>query len=94
MIDARNYTASETLRDGTPVTVRAIRREDGSGILAAFDRLDRESVYTRFFTYRKELSDADLRGLTEVDFDHARCTIVLKCLSAKTEFEARTVALQ
>jgi RimJ/RimL family protein N-acetyltransferase len=70
VIDARSYTASEALRDGTLVTVRAIRRDDGSGILAAFDRLDRESVYTRFFTYKKQLSDADLRGLTDVDFDH------------------------
>lgn len=76
MIDARNYTASETLRDGAPVTVRAIRRDDGSGILAAFDRLDRESVYTRFFTYKKELSDADLKGLTDVDFDHVVALVV------------------
>ncbi len=70
MIDARNYTASETLKDGTPVTVRAIRRDDGSGILAAFDRLDRESVYTRFFTYKKDLSDAELKNLTDVDLNH------------------------
>jgi RimJ/RimL family protein N-acetyltransferase len=76
VIDARNYTASETLRDGAPVTVRAIRRDDGSGILAAFDRLDRESVYTRFFTYKKELSDADLNGLTDVDFDHVVALVV------------------
>jgi len=76
VIDARNYIASETLRDGTPVTVRAIRRDDGSGILAAFDRLDRESVYTRFFTYKKELSDADLKGLTDVDFDHVVALVV------------------
>ena len=78
MIDARNYAASETLRDGTPVTVRAIRRGDCSGILAAFERLDRESVYTRFFTYKKELSDADLRGLTDVDFDHVVALVVTR----------------
>jgi RimJ/RimL family protein N-acetyltransferase len=76
VIDARNYTASEALRNGTPVTVRAIRRDDGSGILAAFDRLDHESVYTRFFTYKKELSDADLKGLTDVNFDHVVALVV------------------
>ena len=76
MIDARNYTASETLKDGTPATVRAIRSDDGNGILAAFDRLDRESIYTRFFTYKKELPDADLRGLTDVDFDHVVALVV------------------
>jgi len=76
VIDARNYTASESLRDGTPVTIRAIRREDSNRILAAFDRLDRESVYTRFFTYKKGLADAELKNLTDVDFDHVIALVV------------------
>jgi hypothetical protein len=76
VIDARNYTASEILRDGTPVTVRAIRREDSNRILAAFDRLDRESVYTRFFSYKKELADAELKNLADVDFDHVVALVV------------------
>jgi RimJ/RimL family protein N-acetyltransferase len=76
MLDVRNYTASEILRDGTPVTVRAIRRDDSGRILAAFDRLDRESVYTRFFTYKKDLTDAEFRNLTDVDFDHVVALVV------------------
>jgi hypothetical protein len=56
VIDVRNYTALETLRDGTPVTIRAIQRGDSDRILAAFNHLDRESVYTRFFTYKKGLN--------------------------------------
>jgi RimJ/RimL family protein N-acetyltransferase len=76
-MDARNYTASETLRDGTPVTVRAIRRDDSNRILTAFDRLDRESVYTRFFTYKKGLADAELRNLTDVNFDHVSALVVM-----------------
>jgi RimJ/RimL family protein N-acetyltransferase len=76
MIDARSYTASETLRDGTPVTIRAIHRGDSNRILAAFDRLDRESVYARFFTYKKGLADAELKTLTEVDFDHVIALVV------------------
>jgi len=76
-MDARNYTASETLRDGTPVTIRAIRRDDSNRILTAFDRLDRESVYTRFFTYKKGLADAELRNLTDVNFDRVTALVVM-----------------
>jgi GNAT superfamily N-acetyltransferase len=75
-MDARNYTASEILRDGTPVTVRAIRHDDSNRILTAFDRLDRESVYTRFFTYKKGLADAELRNLADVDIDHVTALVV------------------
>jgi GNAT superfamily N-acetyltransferase len=70
MIDTRNYIASDTLKDGAAVTVRSIRFADREAILGAFDAMDRDSVYTRFFTYKRELTDADLRQLTEIDFDH------------------------
>lgn len=78
MIDARNYIASDTLRDGTPVTIRAIRPDDGNRILAAFDCLDRESVYTRFFTYKKGLAGAEVKNLTDVNFDHVVALVVTK----------------
>jgi hypothetical protein len=38
-MDPQNYTASETLKDGTPVTIRVIRHNDGNAILAAFKNL-------------------------------------------------------
>jgi RimJ/RimL family protein N-acetyltransferase len=63
-----NYSALETLKDGTEVTVRAIRPEDGPAILEAFKALDAESIYRRFFSPKKELSDAELKRLTDVDF--------------------------
>jgi len=69
MIDAKHYFADDTLSDGTPVVVRAIRMDDRSAILAAFRGLDRESVYTRFFTYKKALTDQELHAITDVDFD-------------------------
>ena len=78
MIDVRNYTALETLGDGTPVTIRAIQCGDSGNILAAFCRLDRESVYTRFFTYKKGLTDAELKSLTDVNFDHVVALVVTK----------------
>jgi GNAT superfamily N-acetyltransferase len=67
--DARSYQTGETLRDGTPVTVRAIRPDDWHMVLTAFEELDPESVYTRYFTYKKTLTDEELRRTTDVDFD-------------------------
>jgi RimJ/RimL family protein N-acetyltransferase len=76
MIDSRNYTAAERLRDGTSVTVRTIRPEDSKGILDAFGGLDRESIYTRFFTFKKKLTDVELRQLTDIDFEHVVALVV------------------
>jgi RimJ/RimL family protein N-acetyltransferase len=68
VVDPRNYAAKETLADGTEVLIRSIRPEDGASILEAFEGLDREAVYRRFFSPKKELTDAELKGLTDVDF--------------------------
>jgi RimJ/RimL family protein N-acetyltransferase len=68
MIDARSYEANETLRTGQPVTIRAIRPEDGTQILEEFRELDSHSLYMRFFEMKKEISDSELKFFTEVDF--------------------------
>ena len=75
-MDPRNYTASEVLKDGTAVTIRAIRREDKGRLLEAFKNLDRESVYRRFFSPKKELSDSELDQLTDVDFSQVVALVV------------------
>ena len=77
-MDPRNYTASETLNDGTLVTIRAIRREDADAFLKAFKNLDRESVYRRFFSPKKELTDDELAQLTDVDFSRVVALLVTK----------------
>lgn len=64
----RNYVAHETLDDGTPVTVRAIRREDQDALRAVFENLDEESFYRRFLGPKKDLTDADLARFTDLDF--------------------------
>src|SRR4029453_9927517 len=68
MADPRNYYAQETLKDGTPVAIRAIRKDDKERILAAFRALDREAVYRRFFSPKEDLTDAELEQVTDVDF--------------------------
>jgi RimJ/RimL family protein N-acetyltransferase len=76
MVDPRHYLMRETLKDGTEVAIRAIRASDGPAIVAAFGELDRESIYRRFFSPKKELSDAEIRQLTEVDFKQVTALVV------------------
>jgi GNAT superfamily N-acetyltransferase len=71
-----NYLEPEILKDGTKVTVRAIRPQDASSILEAFGNLDRESVYRRFFSPKKELPASELKQLTAVDFDRVVALVV------------------
>ena len=77
-MDPRHYVARETLKDGTLVTIRAIRLDDADALLKAFNNLDRESVYRRFFSPKKELTDAELAQLTDVDFSRVVALLVTK----------------
>ena len=61
-------TPRETLKDGTPVTIRAIRKDDKDSIHNAFRALDREAVYRRFFAPKPDLTDPELEQVTDVDF--------------------------
>ena len=67
MAGPTDYRAEERLRDGTNVTIRAIRANDKAAVLKAFAALDPESIYSRFHHRKRELTADDLRRLTEVD---------------------------
>jgi RimJ/RimL family protein N-acetyltransferase len=54
------FCRQATLRDGTPVQIRLAHPDDEAKVVAAFGKLDKESVYTRYFSFKKELSSADL----------------------------------
>jgi RimJ/RimL family protein N-acetyltransferase len=68
VLDKDAYVFRETLRIGTPITLRAARADDGPRILRAFKSLDRDTVYTRFFGYKADVSDAELERITGADF--------------------------
>ncbi|MBP5996924.1 MAG: GNAT family N-acetyltransferase [Azonexus sp.] len=69
MIDVRHYAVRETLRNGLEVLVRALHPDDGERIAEAFSKLDKESVYTRFFGPKTGLTDKDYQTIRELDFD-------------------------
>ena len=76
MIDAQNYNVDDKLKDGTAVTIRAIRPDDKKRIVEAFKNLESESVYTRFFQHKSGLTDAELKIVTEVDFENTVALVV------------------
>lgn len=51
------------LRNGTPVQIRVVRPDDKDKVIAAFGKLEQASIYTRFFSFKKELTENDLRVL-------------------------------
>ena len=68
MNHARDYSVSDVLKDGTRVTIRAVRPGDRSRFMEAFRLLETDSIYTRFFTHRSDLSDDEIDRAVNVDF--------------------------
>lgn len=66
--EVMQYRIIERLRNGTEVTVRAIRPEDKGLLVAAFQELDESTLYTRFFGLKKNITEQELTWATEVDF--------------------------
>ena len=56
------------LRDGRPALIRVMRPDDEERLKAAFAQLGRESIYTRFFSFRKELPERAFKRIAEIDF--------------------------
>lgn len=67
MGDLRDYLCAETLRNGLVVTIRALRPDDRKRVADAIRQLDRESIYTRLFSYRTELTGAALDRVMRFD---------------------------
>ena len=67
MSEAGGFPATERLRSGLEVTVRPLRVDDREKVANAIRHLDRDSVYTRLFSYRAELTDGGLERIMRVD---------------------------
>jgi GNAT superfamily N-acetyltransferase len=74
-MEPRNYAVDETLRDGTPLHIRAIRPDDKQALVALLERLSPQTVYYRFHGVKKSLSREELVYLTELDF-HRQAALV------------------
>jgi acetyltransferase len=63
------YTAPFTMRDGTTVTVRALRPEDEPLIIGLHGRTSEHTIRMRFFSLVKTLSRDSLIRLCQLDYD-------------------------
>lgn len=74
--DDLHFEQAATLRDGRPVAIRLMRPDDKQRLVDAFARLDRQSVYTRFFGYRKELPQGPLSRIATIDLVRLAALVV------------------
>jgi acetyltransferase len=68
MNDNSMKSESITLTDGTPIIIRPIHPDDAEDLQSAFMRLSTESIYLRFLSYKKELTDEEAMRLAKVDY--------------------------
>lgn len=78
MLEPANYSAFETLRDGRPVEIRALRPDDRADLLAAAARSSAVSLYRRFFAVRRHFTEPEIGFFLNVDFvDHVALVAVI-----------------
>lgn len=58
------------LKNGTAVTLRLLRADDRDRMAKAVRGLDPQTIYTRLFSHRKELTQAGLDRLMRFDDEH------------------------
>ena len=76
-MDAANYSAFETLRNGRRVEIRALRPEDRDEYMTAVGRAGPQSLYRRFFGAKRHFTEDEIRFFVNVDFiDHVALVAV------------------
>jgi GNAT superfamily N-acetyltransferase len=68
MAQADQYSALESLRNGQQVEIRALRPGDAAELEAAVERTSGQSLYRRFFAFKRDFSAAEVSFFVNVDF--------------------------
>jgi RimJ/RimL family protein N-acetyltransferase len=70
-LEVAKYEAVETLRDGRQFRVRALKPDDRAGLLSAVSQSSAQSLYRRFFSPKRNLTEDEVAYFMDVDFvDH------------------------
>ena len=69
MHDVAHYSTREQLRDGSPITIRALKPQDREELVAAAGRLSPRSLYRRFFGPKRSFSKAEVSYFVDIDFE-------------------------
>jgi GNAT superfamily N-acetyltransferase len=77
-LELAKYEMVESLRDGRPVTIRALGSDDRDGLLAAVARSSTQSLYRRFFSPKRNFTENEVAFFLNVDFiDHLALVAVM-----------------
>lgn len=68
MFDASNYSAAETTKDGRKINIRSVHPEDRAGMVAAVGRTSKQSLYRRFFAFKRDFTEKEIDFYVNVDF--------------------------
>lgn len=77
-MNVARYSASERLRNGAEIEIRALVPDDRVEMLAAFDRTSAQTRYRRFFAPKNSFSEREIEFFLNVDFvNHVALAAVL-----------------
>ena len=77
-MDASRYAATERLRNGASLQIRALRPGDRAEMLASVARFSKETLYRRFFAPKRSFSEREIEFFLNVDFSsHVALAAVL-----------------
>ncbi|TAJ89450.1 GNAT family N-acetyltransferase [Reyranella sp.] len=77
-MNVARYSASERLRNGAEIEIRALVPGDRVEMLAAFDRTSPQTRYRRFFAPKNSFSEREIEFFLNVDFvNHVALAAVL-----------------
>ncbi|HEY2893987.1 MAG TPA: GNAT family N-acetyltransferase [Pirellulales bacterium] len=77
-MNAANYAATERLRNGTSIQIRALLPSDRTEMLAAIGRTSKEALYRRLFAPKRSFSEREIEFFLNVDFkSHVALVAVL-----------------
>jgi RimJ/RimL family protein N-acetyltransferase len=78
-VNAAEYSAVESLRDGRKVEIRALKPTDRAGLAASARRTSEETRYRRFFAPKRSFSEKEIEFYLNVDFvSHVALVAVLE----------------
>jgi RimJ/RimL family protein N-acetyltransferase len=77
-MDAAKYAATERLRNGASLQIRALLPSDRTEMLASIGRASKETLYRRFFAPKRGFSEREIEFFLNVDFiSHVALAAVL-----------------
>ena len=77
-MNAASYAATERLRNGEALQIRALLPGDRAEMLAAVGRFSKQTLYRRFFAPKRSFSEREIEFFLNVDFtSHVALVAVL-----------------